>query len=247
MDPRGTVLLADDEPIVLRTTCEFLRRHRYECHTAENAEQALRILEGHCPDLIVAEIGMPGNRRLQLVEEAGSRAPGIPVILTTDRPSLESAISSLRLPVVSYLLKPLNFDEFKEQVGVWTRYSRLYKSVQLMCERARAWTTELEEVEEFLREDRAQASRLPPETYLALALKNAVDAALDLKHLTEAQLDAGDGSRTIPRPGLVTETLEETVEILQRTKRAFKSNELGLLRQKLEGVLKDLRGSGNNP
>ena len=43
-----------------------------------------------------------------------------------------------------------------------------------------------------------------------------------------------------PRLAVLTDSLKETIDVLEKTKKAFRSKELGSLRTKLEGVLEGL-------
>jgi hypothetical protein len=45
---------------------------------------------------------------------------------------------------------------------------------------------------------------------------------------------------TCPRLSFLKKGLEETIEVLEKTKNSFKSKELGDLRKKLEGLMKSL-------
>ncbi|MCI0692942.1 response regulator [candidate division KSB1 bacterium] len=58
-------------------------------------------------DLLIADIKMPGNDELEFIEEPPAIAEGLPVILVTGYPSLNTAIKSTRLHVAGYMMKPL--------------------------------------------------------------------------------------------------------------------------------------------
>jgi DNA-binding NtrC family response regulator len=62
-------------------------------------------------DLLIADIKMQGNSDLQLIKKLPEFAPRMPVILVTGYPSLSSAVQSMKLPVVGYLIKPFEFSE----------------------------------------------------------------------------------------------------------------------------------------
>ena len=64
-------------------------------------------------DALVADIQMPGNRDLELVQWAILNAPGMPVILITGNPTVDSAVASLRLPVAAYLVKPVDYERLR--------------------------------------------------------------------------------------------------------------------------------------
>lgn len=108
---RNRILLADDEPLYLRTTAELLRRAGYECLTATDAAEAIQALTDQSIDLIIVDLNMPGNLDLELLNVGRKQYPQIPMIVATGAPSLRSAIDSVRLHIADYLLKPIRIEE----------------------------------------------------------------------------------------------------------------------------------------
>ncbi len=53
---------------------------------------------------------MPCNFDPELVKSFQEIAEGMPVILITDSPSLETVFSSIQLPVSAYMTKPLDYN-----------------------------------------------------------------------------------------------------------------------------------------
>ncbi len=111
MARRGRILIADDEESVLLSTADLLRIEGYECACASDAKTAFDMLRRKKYDLLIADIKMQGNSDLQLIKKLPEFAPRMPVILVTGYPSLSSAVQSMKLPVVGYLIKPFEFTE----------------------------------------------------------------------------------------------------------------------------------------
>ncbi|EMI56821.1 sigma-54-dependent transcriptional regulator [Rhodopirellula sallentina] len=105
------ILIADDEPLYRETTAEFLREEGFECVCVEDAHDAIDVLQNHSFDLILSDLNMPGNLKLELLQEGRTAYPETPMIIVTGVPSTESAIESVRLGVTDYLLKPVKLDE----------------------------------------------------------------------------------------------------------------------------------------
>ena len=55
--------------------------------------------------------------------------PGLPVILVTGHPSLETAIPSIHLAVMAYLRKPVDYARIREQIRVATEHSTLHRTM----------------------------------------------------------------------------------------------------------------------
>ena len=60
---------------------------------------------------------MPGNLKLELLQEGRRRWPDIPLIIVTGVPSLPTAIESVRLGIADYLLKPVKYDDLLSSVN----------------------------------------------------------------------------------------------------------------------------------
>ncbi len=68
-------------------------------------------------DLLIADTMMPGNLKLEFIEELPRVADGMPVILITAYPSMVSAIHSIESPVIAAcMLKPFDFGDLCAQV-----------------------------------------------------------------------------------------------------------------------------------
>lgn len=82
-----TVLVVEDEPLILLTACDMVENAGFTVREAANADIALQILEQDCAiALIFSDIDMPGSMDgLELVIQVQARWPEIGVILTSGR------------------------------------------------------------------------------------------------------------------------------------------------------------------
>src|SRR6266851_3888267 len=113
MSKAARILLADDESLFRETLGSFLRQIGYECVCAPDSAAAMQSLAASDFDLLIADLEMPGNHDLALVRRVSKLAAGLPVILLTAHPTMESAVQSAQLPVVEYLVKPPNLDDLR--------------------------------------------------------------------------------------------------------------------------------------
>jgi len=115
--PPARILIADDEPLYLRTTSALLRKDGYECVAAPDGQSALEALETQHFDLVLSDLNMPGNQNLELLQQHRERWPETPLIVVTGAPSLPTAIESLRLGIADYLLKPVRFQDLRHSIA----------------------------------------------------------------------------------------------------------------------------------
>ena len=244
MSESGRLLIADDDETFLLSTADLLRREKYHCDCAADADAATDLLRTNHYDLLISDIKMPGNGKLEFVRSLPHAARGLPVILVTGYPSLDTAIESIQLPVVSYMVKPLDFEELLERVRTGMQFSGTYEAVHAGRTRLQEWNRDLANLQQLLRIPRGDAAPLSTSTFLDLTMRNVVGALSDLKNLTEGiAMRQGEPAAchllNCPRPAALVEGLKEAISALEKTKRAFKSKELGELRHKLEGLLRE--------
>jgi PleD family two-component response regulator len=75
--PAGTILIADDEPDVLRTTARILRRNGYITLEAATGFQALEILAANDVQLLLTDSLVPGMTGAALADRARQIRPGL--------------------------------------------------------------------------------------------------------------------------------------------------------------------------
>ena len=242
------VLLVDDELTFLEYTARFLRQHGLECDTSANAADCLKLLEANSYNVAVCDLIMPDNSSSELIKEIGRRVPGLPVIVITAHPTVETAVDSVNLAVFSYLLKPIDPLDLLREIRAAASRFELISATQAVEERLNSWLSSLNSVRESLRDHAAKRSPLPVETFVTLSVRNIVAALADLNHFINTLLRRVDNPYTCglmdcPRLNQHLELIRYTVKVLDSTKRSFKSKELGELRKKLEQYLDGDEGS----
>ncbi|MBN2798797.1 MAG: response regulator [Deltaproteobacteria bacterium] len=74
------VLLVDDDPLVLLTAQRALERHGFRVSVANNASEALSILEDTAVELMLTDVLMPQMSGITLAKIVHARFPSLPVI-----------------------------------------------------------------------------------------------------------------------------------------------------------------------
>ena len=233
---RGRVLIADDDGAFRLATQTLLRRQGFECESAPDATVASQLLSASEFELLIADIHMPGNAALELVERIPQVAEALPVILLTGYPSVQSAARSVRLRVVAYLVKPCEVDELLAIADQAIANYRAYRAVSANRLRIEGWARDLAQIEEVLSKSSEQTASGAVEAFLNLTLRNLLTVLLDLKQFTEA-LAQRPGKGDILKQVTLHRALQDTIGVLEKTKQSFKSKELGELRHRLEALL----------
>lgn len=241
MDDSPRILLADDEKTFLMATAESLRQEGYHCDTAPDAATAAAMLRSTHYDVLIADILMPGNPNLELIRQVARSIDGLPVIIVTGNPSLETAVDALDLPVWGYLRKPLDFDALLQRIRVALQFRHQFTVVHNQRRRAEETLDSVDIIESMMARAANPNTQVPIDTFIALTIRNIYGALADLQRLVlEPTHDSrGDACHLLecPRPAKLLEALRETIEVLEKTKGSFRSKELGALREKLEKLV----------
>jgi DNA-binding response OmpR family regulator len=241
MEHPPRLLLADDEKTFLMATADSLRQEGYFCDTALDAPTAASLLRANRYDVLIADIKMPGNPNLELIRQVARSIDGLPVIIVTAYPSFETAVDALDLPVWGYLEKPLDFEVLLQRIRVALQFRQQYSVVHSQRRRVEEWLDSVDMVESLMIRAATPDTQVPVETFLALTMRNIYGALDDLQRLVLAQTHDSHGDAChlmdCPRPARMIEALNETISVLEKTKSAFKSKELGALRERLEKLV----------
>ncbi len=235
------ILFVDDEETVLSSTRDLLRREGYACECASGVAEGLAWLDQNECDLVIADIKMPGNADLEFARRLAARGDGLPIILVTGYPSVASAIESVELPVVAYLVKPFDFQDLLAKVRGAERRVAALRAMRRELTRLQAYRQDLAQAESDLRQLPRAAHAPSLQAFIGMTMTNVVDSLASLRSAVDTgqETEAGDEAAKwpLPVPADMREVLREVVATLERTKHAFKSKELGELRRKLEGLL----------
>jgi two-component system, NtrC family, response regulator AtoC len=109
----STVLIVDDERTLARAVKAFLREAGYEAEVAGDAEKALELVESLRPDVVFADVRLPGMSGIDLLKKIREFDPAIPVIIMTAHGTIEGAVEAVKLGAFDYMKKPVDLEELK--------------------------------------------------------------------------------------------------------------------------------------
>ena len=123
-DSQPTLLLVDDDPMVLESLGPLLERSGFHVISASNGEEALRMVQSHRPDVIVMDVLMPrmnGRETLRRMRKSNIWTPAI--LLTQVGEASERAIA-LEEGADDYLNKPFHSQELLARIHAVMRRAR---------------------------------------------------------------------------------------------------------------------------
>lgn len=108
LDVRRTILVVDDEPMIVELLTNFMEMERYEVLAAYSGEQALEQLHSTAVHAVVSDIMMPGMSGLELLVEVKLNYPGIPFILITGHSGQYTPQSAIEAGADGFFSKPFH-------------------------------------------------------------------------------------------------------------------------------------------
>ena len=113
---RRSVLIVDDEEVLVRAMTRVLEARGYQVTAAHDGNAAIGLIRRQPFDVIVSDIQMPGMTGIDLLRVVRAYDLDVPVILMTGAPTVETAIEAVSLGALQYLSKPTPGDELVKAV-----------------------------------------------------------------------------------------------------------------------------------
>ena len=158
-DGRPRVLIADDEPDMLR----FLRSQlsgQFQVFEAVDGQQAIEKAAQFLPDIILSDMMMPEKDGLDVCREVRARFPtrNIPIVLLTARADDETKLAALTAGASDFLSKPFSTTELRVRLKNLVDAQRLQKELAWQNQKLQSTLEQLKETESQLVQSEKMAS-----------------------------------------------------------------------------------------
>jgi signal transduction histidine kinase len=147
-----TILIVDDEKINLDLTARVFRNRGFKVLTAANAPEALALVKGNNPEIVVLDYMMPEMNGFSALKEIRQRFPATYVIILTGRGSERIAVELMKAGASDYIVKPFLNQDLVERVEKVLKVRAIeIRNRELLVERdslvreIASWNRELEE------------------------------------------------------------------------------------------------------
>lgn len=118
MEPPKKLLLVDDDPNLILLVKDYLEFRGYEVLTAGNGKEALDVMDGFTPDLIICDVMMPEMDGYSFVEKVRENpdVSWIPVMFLSAKGQSSDRVRGLTTGADVYMVKPFEPEELVAQV-----------------------------------------------------------------------------------------------------------------------------------
>ena len=113
----SSILLIDDEEVLLEAVSDDLKENGFKVTTAVSGKEGLRSFKMLQHDLVIVDLKMEAMDGLEVSRQIKQTNPETPIMILTAYGSMETAIEAIRLDVDDYVVKPINRDDLFEKIN----------------------------------------------------------------------------------------------------------------------------------
>lgn len=131
---RLSILAVDDSPLITEMIKDAFEAEGYRVLTAEDGTEALKVALAENPDIIIADVNMPGMDGWELCSQIRSNpfTSFIPFIFLTSRVEAPDRIRGIQMGADDYLTKPFEMEELIARVHlIFQRIRKTQESLLL--------------------------------------------------------------------------------------------------------------------
>ncbi len=127
-----SILVVDDEKSILFSLRAALSKEGYQVKTAQNPEEALKLMEPGAFQVIISDYNMPGMNGMEFLGQVKQIDPEAVFILMTAFGSEKLAIDAMKQGAYDYFSKPFDIDEMRVIVAkACERFNLAYEKKSL--------------------------------------------------------------------------------------------------------------------
>lgn len=114
------ILIADDDPQILRALRVTLSARGYTIVTAVNGKDAINAAIEHHPDLFMIDLGMPTLDGIEVIQALRGWTQA-PILVVSGRSGAADKVEALDAGADDYVIKPFSIDELLARIRALTR------------------------------------------------------------------------------------------------------------------------------
>jgi two-component system OmpR family response regulator len=146
--PRGRILVVDDEQSITELLATALRYMGYRVTTARTGAAALQMAASDAPDLVVLDVMLPDIDGFEVCRRLRADGDFVPVIFLTAREAEDDRVTGFVRGGDDYVTKPFSLEELTLRIGALLRRTRTdarpvnrlrYRDLEMDEDRHQVW------------------------------------------------------------------------------------------------------------
>lgn len=110
------ILLVEDDKMIAEAVSNSLKTARYAVDWVNNGNTAEQALNSQQYDLVLLDLGLPGQDGLQVLKHLRQDKNNTPVLIVTARDDLDSRLAGLDGGADDYIIKPFDLSELLARI-----------------------------------------------------------------------------------------------------------------------------------
>jgi DNA-binding NtrC family response regulator len=111
MQNKKRILIVDDDETVRLSYRRSLADSPWDVAAVQNGEEALQSMQSNPFDVVLLDVRMPGSDGISVLGTMKRKWPDSEVVIITGYPSLDGAVTAVRLGASNYVVKPVGPQE----------------------------------------------------------------------------------------------------------------------------------------
>ena len=120
-----SILVVEDDPNIRKLMSETLRDERYNPFPAQNAQEALDIIDRQHVDLMITDIMMPGMDGYTLTGQLRDAGYDFPILMVTAKETIKDKRRGFIVGTDDYMVKPVDEEELILRVKALLRRAKI--------------------------------------------------------------------------------------------------------------------------
>jgi two-component system response regulator AtoC len=108
---KPSILIVEDEKLLLGSLKKALSREGYQVVTAACGEEALESFREKSSDVVLLDVRLPGMDGMQVLKRIKSLDGSVPIIIMTAFSGIKGAVEAIKLGAYDYIAKPFDIHE----------------------------------------------------------------------------------------------------------------------------------------
>lgn len=122
LNNKFTVLIIEDESHISDFICNILNTNNYRTLQAFNGQEGIALINSHCPDIILLDLGLPDMDGHLIISEVRKWSSN-PIIIVSARIDENEKVRALDLGADDYIAKPFGTSELLARIRTSLRHS----------------------------------------------------------------------------------------------------------------------------
>ncbi|MDQ7778904.1 MAG: sigma-54 dependent transcriptional regulator [Planctomycetota bacterium] len=132
MTDKTRILVADDEPGMRRSLCDWLSEDGYEVVAVPDGPTAIKEVQEGDWNILLVDLKMPGMDGLEVLGKVTKINRDLPVIIVTAYATVDTAVAAMKEGAHDYLVKPVDPEELSLMLKKIVERQNLEKEIRFL-------------------------------------------------------------------------------------------------------------------